>query len=105
MPPRLYKYRNASPNAASKKTRLVVTGSIPSGSNLSTAASGPGYTHNGDVTSLSASQVAFRAQNPTRIQVNGVEQDKETEILWVSATSFQLIVLSLDSGDIVTIYN
>ena len=91
--------------AAALKTRLIVTGGIVSGTTLSTTASGVNYTHNGDATSLAASQVLFRATHSIRIQVNGVEQDKETAILWVSATTFQLINLSLNAGDIITIYN
>ena len=89
----------------SLKTRLTITGTIASGPNFSCVASGPNYTHSGDLTSLCASQVLMCADVNCRIQVNGVEQDKETEILWVNSTTFQLIALSVDAGDIVTIYN
>lgn len=95
----------SAPSFAYAKTRLIVTGNIAAGTTLSTTASGANYTHNGDATSLGASQAIFRATHSMRIDVNGVEQDKETEILWVTATSFQLISLSLDPGDIITIYN
>lgn len=87
------------------KTRLVVTGTIANGSNFSTVGSGPNYTHSGALTNLDLSQAAMEGNIDIRIQVNGVEQDKETLILWVSSTTFRLIFLSLDNGDIITIYN
>jgi len=87
------------------KTRLLITGTIASGTAFSTVASGANYTHNGDATGLAASEALFRSTHSIRILVNGVEQDKETQILWVTATSFQLILLTVNSGDIITIYN
>ena len=90
---------------ATAKTRLLVSGTIPNGTTFSTIASGGSYTHNGDATALEASQALFRSTYATRIAVNGVLQDKETEILWVSITTFQLISLTVDAGDIITIYN
>lgn len=87
------------------KTRLTIIGTIAAGSTFSCIASGPNYTHSGDITSMELSQVLFRLNIDIRIQVNGVEQDKETEILWVSSTTFQLIALPVDAGDILTIYN
>jgi hypothetical protein len=47
----------------------------------------------------------FQNEHSIRILVNGVEQDKQTAITWVSQTSFQLPSLALNAGDIVTIYN
>jgi hypothetical protein len=90
---------------ATAKTRLLVSGTIPSGTTFSTIASGANYTHAGDATSLNTSQALFRSTYAIRIAVNGVLQDKETEILWVSATTFQLILLTVDANDIITIYN
>ncbi len=90
---------------AAAKGRLTVTAAIAAGVNFSTIASGAGYTQSGDPTSLGISQVAFRATHTTCIQINGVELDKETEILWVNSQTFQLINLAVDTGDILTIYN
>ncbi len=90
---------------ATAKTRLLVSGTIPSSTTFSTVASGVNYTHNGDATALEASEALFRSTYAIRIAVNGVLQDKETEILWVSITTFQLISLTVDAGDIITIYN
>lgn len=87
------------------KARLSVTGYIAQGTTFSTIASGVNYTHSGDSITLNISQTLFRATNSTQILVNGVKQDKETEILWLSSNTFQLISLSVDNGDIITLYN
>jgi hypothetical protein len=87
------------------KARLVVSALIASGTTLNTNASGAGYTHSGDGTYLEMTALDFQNEHSIRILVNGVEQDKQTAITWVSQTSFQLPSLALNAGDIVTIYN
>jgi hypothetical protein len=87
------------------KARLTITGTIAQGTNFLTTASGPSYTHNGAAISLNTSQALFRSSHNIVIHVNGVEQDKETEILWVNSQTFQLISLPVDAGDIIQLYN
>jgi len=87
------------------KGRLAVTGAIAAGTTLSTDASGVNYTHSGDGVYLGDDASEFSNYHSIRILVNGVEQDKLTEITRVSTTTFQLTSLALNNGDIVTIYN
>lgn len=87
------------------KARLAVSAAIPAGTTLNTNASGAGYTHSGDGVNVASTGLHFSNEHSIRILVNGVEQDKQTEITWVSTTSFQLTSLALNNGDIVTIYN
>jgi len=87
------------------KTRLLITGPIAAGTTFDTTAAGVNYAHQGDATGLDASQPEFEAADTIRILLNGVEQDKETEITWISANEFQFPGMPVDAGDIITIYN
>jgi hypothetical protein len=87
------------------KTRLTVTGGIPPGSNYSTTTSGPSFVHSGDFTSVGANASVLLSNHKIRILLNGVEKDKNTEITWVNATTFQIVGPGQNPGDVITVYN
>jgi hypothetical protein len=94
----------ASSTASSRFTRLEITGAISSGTTLDVTASGANYTKTGDNGYLETSNAAFLANHGIAFHNNGVEQDKDVDIIWSSATLFT-IMEPLDAGDILTIYS
>ena len=101
----LVDYIAAASIGAANYTRLVVTGSIAAGTTLNVTTSGTGYTHTGAAGDLEISEVLFLSNSIIRIVASGVETDKPTEVTWVNSQSFQFNDLSLDPGDIITIYS
>ena len=87
------------------KTELAITGTINGSTTFSTIASGTNYTMSGANGNLEISELLFRENNNLQIEICGTRLDKSDDILWVNSQSFQLIGISVDSGDKIIIFS
>jgi len=94
-----------SSDVSTKETRLTITGTISNGTTFNTTASGVNYTHSNDFGYLETSQGLFRNDLGIQVLLNGLVRDKETEVLWLTSQTFQLINSTVDSGDLITIFS
>jgi len=83
-------------------TSLVITGTILANTAFSVTSSGVNYTKSGDDGNLAASAGLFKETEAVSIFLNGIYQNKGTNAVWLSATSFKLDV-AVDNGDEITI--
>lgn len=87
------------------KTRLNITGIIANNTTFSVIASGINYTKTLQNGNLQISVALFRSTNSIKIELNGINLDKETDILWINSQNFQLINYTCYPTDIITIYS
>ncbi len=88
----------------SRETRVLITNTINTGTNISVILSGTGYVVSGDMGYLLTSQALFRDSLLQKIYLNGMLLDKELDVLWVNSQTFRLINNTVDNGDELKIF-
>ena len=88
---------------AEAKTSLDITGVIAALTAYSVTASGANYTKSGDDGNLGPNAASFNDSVGIRVELNGVNQEKSTEAVWVSSTTFTLSVPT-NFPDVIKIY-
>jgi len=86
------------------KTDIDISGNIAALTAFDVTASGVNYTKSGDDGNLGLSAAVFNSSIGTRVELNGVNQEKSTQAVRVSATTFTLSTETF-SGDIIRIYS
>jgi hypothetical protein len=83
-------------------TRILITGNKAVSSIYSTTSSGVNYTQAGDDGDIGESAEVFNASCSVFVFLNGLNLTKGTQVIWLSATSFQLEAI-VDNGDAIVI--
>ena len=84
------------------KTKLGISGTIIAATTFLTNNSGVNYTKTGDSIYLGATDVEFNANNNLKFLLNGVEQEKGVNVIFVTSYSFYLDV-AVNNTDIINI--
>ena len=88
---------------ATAKTSLDITGNIAALTAFSVVASGVNYTKSDDDGYIGLTAAIFNDSVGILILLNGVEQEKSTQAVWVSSTTFTLSTETF-IGDVIKIY-
>jgi len=88
----------------SRETRVLITNTMNTGTNISVTSSGPDYVVSGSVGNLLSSQTLFRNSLLQKVYLNGMLLDKELDVLWVNSQTFSLINNIIDDGDELKIF-
>lgn len=84
------------------KKKIIVTGSILSGATINANAAGVNHTVEGDSVNFGINAGEFAANDSIYIALNGIDQEKGIDVIYVSSSSFETIV-NFDAGDIIII--
>lgn len=82
--------------------KILITSHIPIETVIHVNSSGANYTVSGDTISLGLSANSFNSNKSMLITLNGIIQDKGTDVVWLSATSFKF-ELELGLADVINI--
>jgi len=82
----------------SRETIISFTATVAADTTLDLTQNGTGYTKSGENPVLGATSDEFNKARHVRILLNGVEQDKGIDVIWVSNTTAQIKFIC-DAGD------